>query len=1084
MQSDPAPKSEGQRFTGRCGQSVLWAEDEGVATVGERGASCAHQLAGCVQFASRSCARADRGARGARCGSHRRRRGLMEADRSGTTPVPQRAWQEKSSADGSDSARARLHVALRRWQIRPVWHGKSLPAFILVVSAAFTSLKDVVSDWAVIGDWFLTGHRDWARIGLWINVIGGGLAGDSVLGTLKRAGAAKKSECLSGTTGWAVRAAAVLVGATGLAPSMVIVYLICAGVPMGVDVDTLLLRTKLIELFLETIPQSILQTYVGVSYGRFNPASPDFSLILVVSVGISFLGMGSTLFSWEMTVRKSRKGDQLVSIDNEARSHQEAISVGSPYGLVSVLLRSCQTAVVILGAALVGCANKFPGATYGVATNVENAHTNGTDRVFVPTEEITEIIWKAGTMPLYLLYTLPLLYLASGLVEAVKYEYRQLGAFRRIFLNGGQLALAATAPLWLAGGDYRVANNYNDSSQPETLDTHAPQYFDCRDRTEGTVPFDIALVASVGLVLACCALDPYCGLAKFRPNRTRELQGEVLQLRDKFPTEPNDIDVQVDELCAFFRKKGGIDIERQSPMNTERHGDAEAADAEALEGQEERHACTNHDILLNLATTVTPVPFADVVIEAGNDVEYTSAEGATVLGRVEVVCTWGLCIDNRKPRKQQTFRGQQVGSRHEPDPISRLLKFPSADQSKFKVARMLIYTLLVFIVLFFAWGMIDVAISALIRGDLDEFGTWSGVTLFWFATIFGLFGFSDAHFGYALVCFDEDPETWYMCPLAYLRVVDDSGSHETMKRSHLGSKALREVPVLSNGAIVRSVQDGSVIWSERDARIGRIVSTPQRIFWFKKLLVDSGMATVQWETNGYVESVDPYTLEVIDQRASLERFLELLGENQLLSDMEALVPHEFESTCDASGVTVCFGDWYHSLGWDVDEIDLCEAEYQKLSHEQQQCYHKIEAPDDLAGDIHMYSKPANEESLAALGSALKNSNQGLITQCWRASVGEEQFDTSVVLTAEIEAIWRWADVVNGGEANSIHEAELNRLKTALGVRKWRLETDVAKHEFLYVCTSDRLRTRRWFERLDLHLVESSESIFYYILLGC
>jgi hypothetical protein len=44
---------------------------------------------------------------------------------------------------------------------------------------------------------------------------------------------------------------------------------------------------KAMELVFEALPQSVLQTYVGVSYGQMDPGSDNFKPILVFSVATS-----------------------------------------------------------------------------------------------------------------------------------------------------------------------------------------------------------------------------------------------------------------------------------------------------------------------------------------------------------------------------------------------------------------------------------------------------------------------------------------------------------------------------------------------------------------------------------------------------------------------------------------------------------------------------------------------------------------------------------------------------------------------------------------------------------------------------
>ena len=47
-----------------------------------------------------------------------------------------------------------------------------------------------------------------------------------------------------------------------------------------------------LELVLESVPQAVLQTYIGVSYGEFALSSEKFSPVLALSVFCSFLASG------------------------------------------------------------------------------------------------------------------------------------------------------------------------------------------------------------------------------------------------------------------------------------------------------------------------------------------------------------------------------------------------------------------------------------------------------------------------------------------------------------------------------------------------------------------------------------------------------------------------------------------------------------------------------------------------------------------------------------------------------------------------------------------------------------------------
>ena len=56
------------------------------------------------------------------------------------------------------------------------------------------------------------------------------------------------------------------------------------------------------ELAFEALPQSTLQGYVAISYGKLNPSDPEhFSPLLAGSISISLLGAGATFFGSDGT---------------------------------------------------------------------------------------------------------------------------------------------------------------------------------------------------------------------------------------------------------------------------------------------------------------------------------------------------------------------------------------------------------------------------------------------------------------------------------------------------------------------------------------------------------------------------------------------------------------------------------------------------------------------------------------------------------------------------------------------------------------------------------------------------------------
>eukprot|EP01043_Picozoa_sp_COSAG02_P061117 COSAG02_NODE_8138_length_2694_cov_2.468593_2_plen_402_part_00 len=280
---------------------------------------------------------------------------------------------------------------------------------------------------------------------------------------------------------------------------------------------------------------------------------------------------------------------------------------------------------------------------------------------------------------------------------------------------------------------------------------------------------------------------------------------------------------------------------------------------------------------------------------------------------------------------------------------------------------------------------------------------------------------------------EGETATQYMCPLVFLRVVDDTVSHTTIKLSNLGSGATEEVPALVPGSMVQRCacdSEGSFVTTVEKS--GEVIEAPVRILWFQKFLFDSGRPIVRWASSGIVELIDARTLKVIDAQASLKKF-----------------------------------------------------------------------QDELGGGSRFNATPTTgeaEELLAELARVLR-ANEDLAKRCWWSTVGEVQFDMTVVLHAEIKAMWRWADVVHGGNAKEIGTNESIRLARALRLLSKPIakehhakESDlvallvhgcvVSNADFVAGCAQNRLRTHEWFEKLGLHLLDSDESIFFYLLLGC
>eukprot|EP01045_Picozoa_sp_COSAG04_P004117 COSAG04_NODE_175_length_21521_cov_167.404071_9_plen_1287_part_00 len=248
--------------------------------------------------------------------------------------------------------------------------GYRMPDFLQMLGGVAAPTADAWLDWGVTIAFYLSGDVHWFEAALAINLLSGLLSG-GLLGWLLRypeksptakrfpgdlPGAKQKfkaeRQLRVAKARWQNTLPPVLVlGLPGLAPT--------AWTSMLLRADGDALRTitdfaggakvlklfKVAELIVEMMPQSILQTYVGVAYGKFDPSSPTFSFLLPVSVTVSLLGAGSTVFGLEAEVRN-------------AAAKKEMVSLGSRYGVVGLLLRTAQVTALIFWISLLGCAEK------------------------------------------------------------------------------------------------------------------------------------------------------------------------------------------------------------------------------------------------------------------------------------------------------------------------------------------------------------------------------------------------------------------------------------------------------------------------------------------------------------------------------------------------------------------------------------------------------------------------------------------------------------------------------------------------------------------------------------------------------
>eukprot|EP01043_Picozoa_sp_COSAG02_P045497 COSAG02_NODE_4162_length_5685_cov_3.282492_1_plen_1276_part_00 len=400
--------------------------------------------------------------------------------------------------------------------------GFELMKVVALLASVVLPLLDASSDWGVTATFYANDDINWFKAGLTIQLIAGSFAGlflccflGKETGSTGCCVSCGLFRCLERVTDeiremcgvcaymccgllpiiLVTLALCVVMGMAGLAPVAVAIITLRHGYQMSessswsqekTKQDSQLLKlAKGMELVLEAVPQSLLQTYIGVSYGQINPSSEYFNPVLASSIGLSLFGAALTLFGLEMEFRND-KGDVTIKL-------------GTRYGLVTLLLRASQLGAAIFWVALLGCGIKEGALTLVVLTVwlfvwilIESMMLREGDR---DKPAGCEVCCFFCCVPTYFCLRIPM---GSVLAPAV--------------LWATHLALVGS----MATMFYRrqhVPNNYAaypNMSAPVGLPGDENHY-DCHDRTSGIYPGVLCACGSVVFGLLSLMMDPKHG---------------------------------------------------------------------------------------------------------------------------------------------------------------------------------------------------------------------------------------------------------------------------------------------------------------------------------------------------------------------------------------------------------------------------------------------------------------------------------------------------------------------------------------------------------------------------------------------
>lgn len=423
-------------------------------------------------------------------------------------------------------------TAVQQLVKREVVAGITLLTFADIIKSAGVSLADFVSDVLVAHRWFFeSGDTSWGWAAVTIQAVSGAVSG------LMLAWAAFDGD--HRTVGWSECkkiAVGLPLGWLGLAK------VVTAGLALTTRRHNLAahhfeleeggqeelsalelaeeLRTlKLLgvaELCLEAAPQALLQAYVGVAYGGFEPGSYD--LLLVASLSVSLLAGGMEMLGMEEIRR-------------------DPVTQWSAYGMVTVLARSSLLGALIFGGGLTACAFKGYAWMYIVATVVVLICVayEAIGRSSNPKFGSTLTLLLATVLPPVLFLVVAALYFENGAHAPNNYAAKGEPTWRYTYTySNGTAEITAHHDFDTLEGLYAKGQTHIPSDRPQDLNagygydftalaqlpSHDPQRvgrwstphsYDCDERLGGIASFAVCAAMFVVCGTASVALDPEWG---------------------------------------------------------------------------------------------------------------------------------------------------------------------------------------------------------------------------------------------------------------------------------------------------------------------------------------------------------------------------------------------------------------------------------------------------------------------------------------------------------------------------------------------------------------------------------------------
>jgi hypothetical protein len=198
------------------------------------------------------------------------------------------------------------------------------PTSLLLCATVVLPTVDSLLDWAVTADLFFSDHPAYLK-SFAVQLVSGYFMGMIFIFTVLDEGG-----CLQIFLG-------VLAGMAGAVPLAILLSAFFTDTGNVRESRAAMVPYMMVQLLLEALPQSVLQSYLGITEGMLDSTDESYKPLIAVSFAVSVLGAGVSTFS----------------IDTRLRPETEFVAL---YAVVAIAAYTTTTAALVMWAALMTCA--------------------------------------------------------------------------------------------------------------------------------------------------------------------------------------------------------------------------------------------------------------------------------------------------------------------------------------------------------------------------------------------------------------------------------------------------------------------------------------------------------------------------------------------------------------------------------------------------------------------------------------------------------------------------------------------------------------------------------------------------------